>query len=96
MPAAPTDRPPAAKTSGRPLEVRSSRLALYDLVESLDMSITPRREAIRRLSSEGLVTVETRRDVGVSTMNSEEARQLFEARLSPDPTAAELAAPTPT
>ncbi|GGV44946.1 GntR family transcriptional regulator [Actinomadura cremea] len=69
-----------------------SRLAQYDLAESLNMSITPLREAIRRLSSEGLVTVETHRDVRVSTMNSDEARQLFEVRLSLDPTAAELAA----
>ncbi|AKZ59038.1 GntR family transcriptional regulator [Streptomyces ambofaciens ATCC 23877] len=69
-----------------------ARLAQYDLAESLSMSITPLREAIRRLSSEGLLTVETHRDVRVSAMNSEEARQLFEVRLSLDPTAAELAA----
>lgn len=69
-----------------------SRLAQYDLAESLNMSITPLREAIRRLSSEGLLTVETHRDVRVSVMNSNEARQLFEVRLSLDPTAAELAA----
>ncbi|MFG2732962.1 GntR family transcriptional regulator [Streptomyces canus] len=69
-----------------------SRLAQYALAESLNMSITPLREAIRRLSSEGLVDVETHRDVRVSTMNSDEARHLFEVRLSLDPTAAELAA----
>ncbi|MFJ3671533.1 GntR family transcriptional regulator [Streptomyces sp. NPDC090106] len=69
-----------------------SRLAQYDLAESLNMSITPLREAIRRLSSEGLLTVETHRDVRVSSMTSDEARQLFEVRLSLDPTAAELAA----
>ncbi|MEU5893947.1 GntR family transcriptional regulator [Streptomyces sp. NPDC047461] len=69
-----------------------ARLAQYDLAQSLNMSITPLREAIRRLSSEGLLTVETHRDVRVSAMNSDEARQLFEVRLSLDPTAAELAA----
>lgn len=69
-----------------------SRLAQYDLADSLNMSITPLREAIRRLSSEGLLTVETHRDVRVSTMTADEARQLFEVRLSLDPTAAELAA----
>lgn len=69
-----------------------SRLAQYELAASLDMSITPLREAIRRLSSEGLVDVETHRDVRVSSMTSEEARQLIEVRLSLDPTAAELAA----
>ncbi len=69
-----------------------SRLAQYELAESLNMSITPLREAIRRLSSEGLLTVETHRDVRVSTMTADEARQLFEVRLSLDPTAAKLAA----
>ncbi|CAM5508899.1 hypothetical protein STENM223S_03073 [Streptomyces tendae] len=69
-----------------------SRLAQYDLADSLNMSITPLREAIRRLSSEGLLTVDTHRDVRVSTMTADEARQLFEVRLSLDPTAAELAA----
>ncbi|GAA3726277.1 GntR family transcriptional regulator [Streptomyces tremellae] len=69
-----------------------SRLAQYELAASLGMSITPLREAIRRLSSEGLVEVETHRDVRVSTMSSTEARQLFEVRLSLDPTAAGLAA----
>ncbi|MFF3494534.1 GntR family transcriptional regulator [Streptomyces sp. NPDC002795] len=69
-----------------------SRLAQYALAESLNMSITPLREAIRRLSSEGLLTVDTHRDVRVSTMTADEARQLFEVRLSLDPTAAELAA----
>ena len=69
-----------------------SRLAQYDLADSLNMSITPLREAIRRLSSEGLLTVEAHRDVRVSTMTADEARQLFEVRLSLDPTAAELAA----
>ncbi|GHJ34778.1 GntR family transcriptional regulator [Streptomyces sp. TS71-3] len=69
-----------------------ARLAQYELAESLNMSITPLREAIRRLSSEGLVEVETHRDVRVAAMNSVEARQLFEVRLSLDPTAVELAA----
>lgn len=69
-----------------------TRLAQYDLAESLNMSITPLREAIRRLSTEGLLTVETHRDVRVAAMNADEARQLFEVRLSLDPTAAELAA----
>ncbi|MFE4452133.1 GntR family transcriptional regulator [Streptomyces sp. NPDC056796] len=69
-----------------------SRIAQSELAESLNMSITPLREAIRRLSSEGLVDLDTHRDVRVSPMSSEEARQLLEVRLSLDPTAAELAA----
>ncbi|GHH78098.1 GntR family transcriptional regulator [Streptomyces sulfonofaciens] len=69
-----------------------SRLAQYELAESLNMSITPLREAVRRLSSEGLVDVETHRDVRVAAINSAEARELFEVRLSLDPTAVQLAA----
>lgn len=69
-----------------------SKLAQYDLAESLRMSITPLREAIRRLSSEGLVDVDTHRNVRVAPISAVEARQLFEVRLSLDPTAVELAA----
>ncbi|RZL71339.1 MAG: GntR family transcriptional regulator [Rhodococcus sp. (in: high G+C Gram-positive bacteria)] len=69
-----------------------SRLAQYELADSLKMSITPLREAVRRLSSEGLVAMDSHRDVHVAQMSAQEARQLFEVRLSLDPTAAELAA----
>lgn len=69
-----------------------SRLAQYELAASLNMSITPLREAIRRLSGEGLVDLDTHRDVRVASMSATEARQLFEVRLSLDPSAAELAA----
>ena len=69
-----------------------SRLSQYELAASLDMSITPLREAIRRLSTEHLVDLDTHRDARVARMSAGEARQLFEVRLSLDPTAAELAA----
>ncbi|MGP4020496.1 GntR family transcriptional regulator [Saccharopolyspora sp. 5N708] len=69
-----------------------SRLAQHDLAGSLGMSITPLREAIRRLSSEGLVDLDAHRDARVARMSATEARQLFEVRLSLDPSAAELAA----
>jgi DNA-binding GntR family transcriptional regulator len=69
-----------------------SRLAQYELAESLHMSITPLREAIRRLSSEGLIDLDTHRDARVARMDAAEARQLFEVRLSLDPSAVELAA----
>jgi DNA-binding GntR family transcriptional regulator len=69
-----------------------SRLALYELAASLNMSITPIREATRRLSTEHLVDLDTHRDARVARMSAIEARQLFEVRLSLDPTAAELAA----
>ena len=49
------------------------------------MSITPLREAIRRLSSEGLIDLDTHRDARVARMDAAEARQLFEARLPSTP-----------
>lgn len=58
----------------------------------MHMSITPLREAIRRLSSEGLITMDTHRDSRVATMSASEARELLEVRLSLEPSATELAA----
>src|SRR5215212_4286854 len=55
-----------------------SRLAQYELATSLNMSITPLREAIRKLSSENLVDLDTHRDARVASIRSAEARQLFE------------------
>src|SRR4051794_18532034 len=69
-----------------------SRLPQYDLAASLNMSITPIREAIRRLSSEGLVDLDNHRDARVAQISAAEARQLFEVRLLLDPSAIELAA----
>jgi DNA-binding GntR family transcriptional regulator len=69
-----------------------SRLAQYELADSMNMSITPLREAIRRLSSEGLVDLDTHRNVRVAGIDAAEARQLFEVRLLIDPDAVELAA----
>ncbi|WP_433869164.1 GntR family transcriptional regulator [Saccharopolyspora sp. CA-218241] len=69
-----------------------SRLAQHELAAEMGMSLTPLREAIRRLSSEGLIDLDTQRDARVASMSASEARQLFEVRLSLDPTAAGLAA----
>ena len=69
-----------------------SRLAQYELARSLGMSITPLREAIRRLGSEGLVDLDTHRTVRVARIDAQEARHLQEVRLLLDPRAAHLAA----
>lgn len=69
-----------------------SRLSQHELAAEMGMSLTPLREAVRRLSSEGLIDLDAQRDARVASMNAGEARQLFEVRLSLDPTAAELAA----
>lgn len=69
-----------------------SRIAQHELAADLRMSITPLREAIRRLSSEGLVELDAHRNVRVAPMSAAEARELLEVRLSLEPAAVELAA----
>lgn len=68
------------------------RLSQYQLAESLGISITPLREAIRRLSGEGLVVLDTHRDARVASMDIREARELFETRRALEPAAVSLAA----
>jgi DNA-binding GntR family transcriptional regulator len=62
------------------------------LAKTIGISTTPLREAMRRLSTEGLVELEGHRDARVSTLTAEEARDLLEVRRSLDPLAASLAA----
>ncbi|GAB3598114.1 GntR family transcriptional regulator [Microbacterium tumbae] len=69
-----------------------SRLAQDELAAGLGMSITPLREAIRQLASEGLVAVVAHRDVRVSTASASEASDLLETRLALEPSATRLAA----
>lgn len=69
-----------------------SRLAQYELAASLSMSITPLREAFRRLSGEGLVDLDTFRNARVAPISATQARHLHEVRCALDPAAAELAA----
>src|SRR3954447_25819903 len=69
-----------------------SRLAQYEMADRLRMSITPLREAIRRLSAEGLIELDNHKDARVSAIGADEARQLFEVRLALEPAAVALAA----
>ncbi|AKK02279.1 GntR family transcriptional regulator [Corynebacterium epidermidicanis] len=69
-----------------------SRLQQYDLADELEMSITPLREAIRQLASEGWIHMETHRDARVAETSDDEARELLEVRYALEPLAAELAA----
>ena len=69
-----------------------SALAQYELAESMGISITPLREAIRRLSGEGLIRLEGHRNARVADMDLAEARQLFETRQALEPAAVRLAA----
>lgn len=62
------------------------------LAEELGVSTTPLREAIRRLSAEGMIQLEAHRDARVTGVSAAEARHLYEVRESVDPLAAGLAA----
>jgi DNA-binding GntR family transcriptional regulator len=62
------------------------------LAAELDVSTTPLREAMRRLSAEGLVLLGAHRDARVAPLTAAEARSLFEVRQQLDPLAVRLAA----
>lgn len=69
-----------------------SKLLQYELADSLGISITPLREAIRRLSGEGWILLDSHRNARVAEMDFHEARQVFEARRAMEPAAIALAA----
>jgi DNA-binding GntR family transcriptional regulator len=62
------------------------------IAPSIGVSTTPLREALRRLSTEGLIELGTHKDSRVAPLTAEEARDLLEMRRSLDPLAAALAA----
>lgn len=69
-----------------------SKLAQYELAQALDISITPMREAVRRLSGEGWIILDTHRNARVAELDHDAARQIFETRRALEPAAAGLAA----
>ena len=62
------------------------------LAAQLGVSITPLREAVRRLDAEGLVIVEPNRSLTIAPLSVHEVRELYAVRLQLDPFAAGLAA----
>jgi DNA-binding GntR family transcriptional regulator len=66
------------------------------LAQSLAVSITPLREALRRLQAEGFVRIEAHRTVLVADLTINELHQLFDVKLQLDPHAAALAAKSAT
>jgi DNA-binding GntR family transcriptional regulator len=62
------------------------------LAQTIGISTTPLREALRRLKQEGLVELDAHRDARVRPLDASEARDLLELRRSLDPLAASLAA----
>jgi DNA-binding GntR family transcriptional regulator len=61
------------------------------LAPELGVSVTPVREAIRRLATEGLVQVHAHRSVLVSPLNLGELSEIYDVRLQLDPHAAAVA-----
>lgn len=62
-------------------------LVLSELSERLGVSRTPIREAMRELAAEGLVDFDSYRSASVHVATLEEAREIYELRLTLDPVA---------
>ena len=69
-----------------------SRIDQVMLAETLGLSTTPLREALRRLESEGLVVRSAHRDVTIAPLSLVEAGQLFRVRTELEVLAIRLAA----
>jgi DNA-binding GntR family transcriptional regulator len=67
-------------------------LPQVSLAQTIGISTTPLREALRRLKQEGLVELDAHRDARVRPLDATEARDLLELRRTLDPLAASLAA----
>jgi DNA-binding GntR family transcriptional regulator len=68
------------------------RLNQGALARELGVSLTPVREALRLLSTERLVTLETHRGARARTIDAGQQRDVWLARLAVEPAAARLAA----
>jgi DNA-binding GntR family transcriptional regulator len=59
---------------------RGQRLRFSELIEDLGVSATPIREALRILATEGLVSMESHREVRVTEFTAEDALEIYEIR----------------
>jgi DNA-binding GntR family transcriptional regulator len=71
-------------------------LVQANLANELGISMTPVREALRSLASEGLVTASAHRGAVVSTLDIDDAREIHWIRLQLEPEAVRLAVPRAT
>src|SRR3984893_9046406 len=62
------------------------------LAADLGVSITPLREALRRLEMEGLIRLEAHRTMIITPLTSQELHEMYAIRMELDPLAAGLAA----
>jgi DNA-binding GntR family transcriptional regulator len=69
-----------------------SLLNQESLAADLGVSVTPVREAVRRLEAEGLLSFEAHKTVIVAPLSRVELQELYDVRLQLDPHAARLAA----
>lgn len=67
------------------------RLGEADLADRLQVSRTPVREALSRLTAEGLVEITPNRGARVIDLSADDIEQIFELRLRIEPHAVELA-----
>ncbi|WP_240939379.1 GntR family transcriptional regulator [Diaphorobacter sp. HDW4A] len=68
-----------------------SRIIAEDIATELDMSRMPIREALRRLSAEGLISLRTNRGAVVKKLSREEVCEIFEMRAVLEGLAASMA-----
>lgn len=64
---------------------RGARLVQLDLAQSLGVSVTPVREALRDLATEGLVAFDAHRGALVRRLDIGEVRELYELRMTLEP-----------
>jgi DNA-binding GntR family transcriptional regulator len=69
-----------------------ARLNQDALAPELGVSITPLREAVRRLEAEGLVRFEAHKTLIVTPLTRDELEEIYDVRVQLDPHAASLAA----
>lgn len=73
-----------------------ARLGEAELAGRLSVSRTPIREALTRLSAEGLVDLQPNRGARVATWSREELREIFDLRLQLEPFAVAQGVPNAT
>lgn len=73
-----------------------STLNQETLAAEFGVSVTPLREALRRLNTEGLVQLEAHKTVTIAPLSKRELDEIYAVRLQLDPLAASLAAEHPS
>src|SRR5437763_8262726 len=69
----------------------AARLNQEALALEFGVSVTPIREAVRRLEAEGLVQLQAHKTVLIAPLSGEELEEIYELRLQLDPFAASIA-----